>query len=75
MAQELRADVRRDAGLKALESAVLGVFERAGRIITPSADAWHRSADVLAAMARREGLELARVSKAFAIAASRHSTT
>jgi hypothetical protein len=31
-----------------------------------SADAWHRSGDLLADMARQEGLEIARVSKAIA---------
>lgn len=66
VAQELRAGVRQPADRKALERNVLFVFERAGRIITPSAYAWHRSGDVLAAMAKQEGLELARVSKAFA---------
>lgn len=66
VAQELRAGVRQPVGRKALEGNVLSVFERAGRIITPSANAWHRSGDVLAAVAKQEGLELARVSKAFA---------
>ena len=51
---------------KALERHVLKVFKRANRTITPSADAWHRSGDLLAEMARKEGLEIARVSKAFA---------
>jgi hypothetical protein len=45
---------------------VLRVYERANRTITPSASAWHRSGDLLAEMAREEGLEIARVSKAFA---------
>jgi predicted nucleic acid-binding protein len=66
VAQELRAGVRRPGDRKALERHVLAVFERAGRTITPSADAWHRSGDVLAKMASRDGLEIARVSKAFA---------
>ena len=44
----------------------LAVFQRANRTITPSADAWQRSGDLLAEMARQEGLEVARVSKAFA---------
>ena len=66
VAQELRAGVRRPADLKLLERYLLSVFERAGRIVTPSADAWQKSGDVLAAMAKREGLELARVPKAFA---------
>ena len=66
VAQELRAGVGQPAGRKALEGNVLSVFERASRTITPSAGAWHRSGDVLAAMVKQEGLELARVSKAFA---------
>ena len=66
VAQELRAGVRQLKDRKALERHVLSIFERTSRIITPSADAWHRSGDVLAAMAKEDGLELARVSKAFA---------
>lgn len=65
VAQELRAGVRQPADRKALERHLLSVFERASRVITPSTGAWHRSGDVLAAMVRQEGLELARVSKAF----------
>jgi predicted nucleic acid-binding protein len=49
-----------------LERNVLKVFQRANRTITPSADAWYRSGDLLAEMAKQEGLEIARVSKAFA---------
>lgn len=66
VAQELRAGVRKPSDRKALERHVLRVFERAGRTITPSQDAWHRSGDVLSEMAQQEGLEVARVSKAFA---------
>lgn len=66
VAQELRAGARRPADRKALERHVLAVFERAGRTIAPSATAWHRSGDLLAEMARREGLEVGRVSKSFA---------
>lgn len=66
VAQELRAGVQRPQDRKALERHILNVFKRAGRIVTPSADAWHRSGDLLAEMARQEGLEIARVSKAFA---------
>ena len=47
-------------------SGELRVYERAGRTITPSTIAWHRSGDLLAEMARGEGLEVGRVSKAFA---------
>ena len=66
VAQELLAGVRRPQDRKELERNVLKVFTRAGRTIVPSSDAWHRSGDVLAEMARQEGLEIARVSKAFA---------
>ena len=65
VAQELRAGVQRPTDRKALERNVLRIYERAGRTITPSADAWHRSGDLLAEMARQQGLEIARVSKAF----------
>ena len=66
VAQELRAGIRSPADRKALERHVLSLYDRAGRVITPTADAWHRSGDALAAMAKQEGLELARLSKAFA---------
>jgi predicted nucleic acid-binding protein len=66
VAQELRSGIRRPQDRKALEKHVLKVFERANRTIAPSANAWHRSGDLLAEMARQEGLEIARVSKAFA---------
>ena len=66
VAQELRAGIRRPADRRALERHVLGIYERVGRLITPSASAWHESGDALAAMARDEGLELSRVSKSFA---------
>jgi predicted nucleic acid-binding protein len=66
VAQELRAGVTRPRHRKALERNVLSVFERASRIVLPSADAWHRSGDVLADMATKEGLEVGRTSKAFA---------
>lgn len=66
VAQELRAGVGKPSDRKALERNVLRVFERAGRTITPSRAAWHRSGDLFSEMARKEGLEVARVSKAFA---------
>jgi predicted nucleic acid-binding protein len=66
VAQELRAGVRRAEDRKVLERHMLAVFERAGRMIAPSARAWHRSGDLLSDMARLEGLEIARVSKSFA---------
>lgn len=65
VAQELRAGVKHPKDRKALERNVLRVYERANRTIAPSTNAWHRSGDLLADMAQQEGLELARVSKAF----------
>jgi predicted nucleic acid-binding protein len=66
VAQELRAGVKRTRDRKALERNVLDVFERSGRMFAPSASAWHRSGDVLSDMARKDGLEIGRVSKSFA---------
>ena len=66
VAQELRAGVKQPRDRKALERNVLGVYQRASRTITPSADAWHRSGDLLSEMAKQDGLQIARVSKAFA---------
>lgn len=66
VAQELRAGVRQAEDRRALERHVLKVFKRANRTITPSGEAWQRSGDLLAEMGRQEGLEITRVSKAFA---------
>lgn len=66
VAQELRAGVKRNHDRRMLERHVLNVFERAGRTFAPSADAWHRSGDLLSEMARTEGLEIGRLSKSFA---------
>jgi predicted nucleic acid-binding protein len=64
VAQELRAGIQRPQDRKSLDKHVLRVFARANRMITPSADAWHRSGDILAQMAGKEGLDIAHVSKA-----------
>ena len=66
VAQELRAGVTQGRDRKALEHNVLAVFERAGRTFAPTADAWHRSGDLLSDMARKEGIEIGRLSKSFA---------
>ena len=66
VAQELRAGVKRTRDRKALERNVLDLFGRSGRMFVPSASAWHRSGDLLSDMARKEGLEIGRVSKSFA---------
>jgi len=65
VAQELRAGVTRAQDRRSLERNVLEIFTRAGRMIAPSAGAWHQLGDMLAEMARQEGLEIPRVSKAF----------
>ena len=65
VAQELRAGVRSPRDRLRLERHVLKVYERTGRVVAPSVNAWHASGDVLARMARADGLEVARVSKAF----------
>jgi predicted nucleic acid-binding protein len=66
VAQELRSGIQRAQDRRALEQHVVHIFERSNRTITPSAAAWQKSGDLLAEMARKEGLEIARVSKAFA---------
>ncbi len=65
VAQELRAGARSAADRRALERHVLDLFARRGRVVTPTAGAWAESGDLLAELSRRDGLELARVSKAF----------
>ena len=66
VAQELRAGVKRPQDRKELERNVLNVFERAGRTLAPSATAWHRSGGLRSDMARKEGLEIGRLSTSFA---------
>jgi predicted nucleic acid-binding protein len=65
VAQELRAGARSVADRRALERHVLDLYVRRERVVTPSARAWHDSGDLLATLVHEEGLELARVSKAF----------
>lgn len=65
VAQELRAGVRSPADRRMLERHVLGLYVRRGRMVTPSARAWEESGNLLAILARDEGMEPARVSKAF----------
>jgi predicted nucleic acid-binding protein len=66
VAQELRAGAQDAQARKSLEQNVLDLFLRANRTVTPSARAWHASGDVIAEMARSEGLEVSRMTKAFA---------
>ena len=65
VAQELRSGIRSREDRRLLNRHVLRVFERAGRVIVPSAAAWHRSGDLLSAMSVGEGLDVSRMSKAF----------
>ena len=66
VAQELRAGVRSARERRMLDRHVLLPFRRRGRLVTPSPRVWEDSGDVLAELVRREGLELPRVTKAFA---------
>ena len=65
VAQELRAGIRSSADGCRLERHELDVYARRGRVVTPSTQAWHDSGDLLAELARREGLDVARLSRAF----------
>jgi predicted nucleic acid-binding protein len=65
VAQELRSGTRSPADRRALERWVLAPFARRNRILVPTEKAWQDSGDVLAEMARREGLEINKVTKSF----------
>ncbi len=65
VAQELRAGIRSQPDRRKLERLVIARYERVGRVVTPSAAAWHASGDALSALRKRDGLELGRVSKSF----------
>jgi predicted nucleic acid-binding protein len=65
VAQELRDGTRTPADRRRLERHVLRPYERRSRVITPSRRAWNESGNVLAELARQEGLDVSRVSKAF----------
>lgn len=65
VAQELRAGTRSAAARRQLERHVLDLYARRARVVTPSTQAWHDSGDLLAELARVEGLEAGRLSKAF----------
>jgi predicted nucleic acid-binding protein len=64
--QELVAGVATASDRRRLQRHLLGIYAKRRRVITPSAAAWERSGLVLAELAKREGLDLGRVSKAFA---------
>lgn len=65
VAQELLAGARSTADRQRLARYVLDLFVRRGRVVAPSRRAWEASGDVFAELARRDGLEVGRVSKAF----------
>ena len=65
VAQELRAGARSASDRRKLERHVLAPFARTGRVLTPSAQAWHDAGDLLSDLVRHEGLELGRMTKAF----------
>jgi predicted nucleic acid-binding protein len=66
VASELLAGARSVKDRKVLEDRVLGPFLRHGRVLTPSAAAWDALARTMAYLREREGLQLAKVSRAFA---------
>lgn len=65
VAQELRSGIRSAADRRTLERNILQPYSRRGRIITPSEKAWQDSGDVLSELARQDGLEVSKISKAF----------
>ena len=67
VAAELRAGARSARDRKTLEERVLGPFVRRGRVLTPSAAAWDALGRTLALLRDREGLQLAQVSRSFAL--------
>jgi len=62
---ELRAGSTEPAERKQLEDEILHPYERRGRVVTPSAAAWHALGDALATLVRDEGLELRTVKRSF----------
>jgi len=63
--QELRSGTHSARDLRKLERHVLGPFIRRNRVLTPSLRAWQASGDVLARLARSEGLSVRELSKTF----------
>ena len=62
---ELCAGTRSKADLRLLERSVLTPFADRGRLVTPSYDAWVGAGQLLARLAREDGLALHTVSRAF----------
>ena len=66
VAAELRVGAPSALDRARLDKLILRPFVRRGRILTPSAAAWDTLGLTLASLREREGLELARVGRAFA---------
>lgn len=64
--QELLSGAQTPGNVRRLERELLASFDRTGRLIAPSREAWRRSGTALAALARREGIALSGVTKSFA---------
>lgn len=60
---ELLAGTASEAKATDVEQRIAGPFKRVGRIVTPTHAAWERAGGILAAMVRKEGLELKRAPK------------
>jgi predicted nucleic acid-binding protein len=65
VAHELRAGTRSVADRDKLERELLQKFERLGRVVTPSTDCWNTAGDVLADIARADGVLVSQVPKSF----------
>jgi predicted nucleic acid-binding protein len=61
----LLAGVRSKAESRLLEKQLLTRFSQRGRLLAPSADGWLESGSTLRTLVEEEGIEHARVSKAF----------
>lgn len=64
VAQELRAGATTTQAEK-LQANVFAPFERRARVLTPSYAAWKQTGEILARLAKIEGLELRAVSRGF----------
>lgn len=65
VAHELRAGTRSTADRDKLEREILEKFERLDRVVTPSAACWNTAGNVLADIARADGLAVSKVPKSF----------
>lgn len=65
VAQELRAGARATAAANALQRNVFDVFERRGRVFSPSYAAWKRAGQAIAELGARDGLDLRNLGKGF----------